>query len=276
MKKFIKRLLLIVVLLLVVLVAAVLLFGGPLIKHAVNTAGPRLMGVAVHVEDVQFAPLRGHLLLKGLHVGNPEGFKTQSLFDMQTLEVNLEPLSLFKQTMLIRQIRIEAPEITYERGLKDSNIGALQAKLSPPAAAPEAAKPAAQEKAGGKKVIIQELSITGARVKASLTLLGGQALTLPLPPLTLHDIGGGAKDPQGVTLVSAINEVLSAVLASVTKVVSGAVNLTGQGVKAVGAGVGQVSAGVGQVGGTVGDGLGKAVHGVTDLFKKKDAEQPQQ
>ena len=279
MQKFIKRLLLVVGVLVVVLLAAVMLLGGPLIKQAINRAGPGLMKAPVSVEDVQLSVLRGHLRLRGLHVGNPEGFKTPSLFDMRTLEVDLDVFSLLQPTLRIRKILIEAPEITYERGLKTSNIGALQAQLSPPAAAaPEAERPASPAPAGGKKVVIEKLTITGAKVKASLTLLGGQALTLPLPPIAMTNIGGGEKNPQGVTLVSAINDILAAILSSVTQVVSGAAGLAADGVKALGSGVGKVGGavtdGAGKVGGAVTEGAGKALRGATDLFRKKDAAAP--
>ena len=225
MQKFIKRLLLVVGVLVVVLLAAVMLLGGPLIKQAINRAGPGLMKAPVSVEDVQLSVLRGHL------------------------------------------------------GLKTSNIGALQAQLSPPAAAaPEAERPASPAPAGGKKVVIEKLTITGAKVKASLTLLGGQALTLPLPPIAMTNIGGGEKNPQGVTLVSAINDILAAILSSVTQVVSGAAGLAADGVKALGSGVGKVGGavtdGAGKVGGAVTEGAGKALRGATDLFRKKDAAAP--
>ncbi len=248
------------------LVIVVLLFSGLIIKGAVNRAGPRLLGVPVQVQSVKLSLLRGHMTLRGLHVGNPAGYKTASLFDLRTLEVDLDVLSLLKKTVIIREIRIEAPEITYERGLKNSNIGALQAQLNPPGAAatPAAAPPAVQDKTGGKKVIIKKLTITGAKVKASITMLGGQTLSLPLPPITLHDIGGGEENKQGVAFATAINDILNAILAGVSQVITGVGGVAADGVKAAGDGLNKL-----------GDGLGKALGGAAGLFKK-NAEPPPQ
>jgi len=256
MKPFLK----IAGLVVVALMLIVLLFSGLIIKAAVNRAGPRLLGVPVQVQSVKLSLLRGHMTLRGLHVGNPAGYKTASLFDLRTLEVDLDVLSLLKKTVIIREIRIEAPEITYERGLKNSNIGALQAQLNPPGAT---ATPAAQDKTGGKKVIIKKLTITGAKVKASITMLGGQTLSLPLPPITLHDIGGGDKDKQGVTFATAINDVLNAILAGVSQVITGVGGVAADGVKAAGDGLNKL-----------GDGLGKALSGAAGLFKKSAAPPP--
>ena len=58
-------------------------------------------------------------------MGNPEGFKTPGLFELGLIDIQLDVASLFKKLVVIREIRIEGPEITYERALKNSNIGQL-------------------------------------------------------------------------------------------------------------------------------------------------------
>lgn len=89
-----------------------------------------MLGVPVTLQSADFAPFKGQLKLKGLHVGNPAGFKTAGLFELGSLDVDLDTISLFKQIVVIREIRISAPEITYERALKDSNIGQLLEQLT--------------------------------------------------------------------------------------------------------------------------------------------------
>jgi len=56
-------------------------------------------------------------------VGNPEGFKTESVFQLNQIRVILDPKSLLTNRIHIREILIDAPEITYEVGLSGSNIG---------------------------------------------------------------------------------------------------------------------------------------------------------
>ena len=108
------------------------------------------------------------------------------------------------------------------------------------------------------------LTITGAKVKASITMLGGQTLSLPLPPITLHDIGGGEENKQGVAFATAINDILNAILAGVSQVITGVGGVAADGVKAAGDGLNKL-----------GDGLGKALGGAAGLFKK-NAEPPPQ
>jgi hypothetical protein len=260
------------------LLIGVFFFGGSLIKAVVNGAGPSLLGVPVALKDATFKPFSGKIELKGLHVGNPEGFKTSGIFDLGTLFIDLDSASLFKKVIIIREIRIENPEITYERALKNSNIGTLMDQLAAKEAAAEE-KPKADGKPKAKsekKVVIQKLSISGSRVNTSITALGGRALVLPLPPISLSNIGGDGKEAKGVTFLEAIRDIIGAVFKRVTDVVTGAGKLAVDGAKAVG---GAAVDGVSAVGGVavdgvkaVGAGAGKAVGGVKNLlgFGSKD------
>lgn len=297
MKKIIKRVGLVLLVIILVVVLALLFAGGPIIKNAINTAGPKVMGVPVSVKEVAFAPLSGTLTLKGLHVGNPEGFKTPALFDMNLLHVELNTGSLLKDVIVVREVRIEAPEITYEQGLRANNIGALLDQMTPKTGAPAPDKPAAEpakEAKGGKKVVIEKLTVSGARVHASVTAMGGHAVILPLPPLSLSNIGGSAEpggEAKGVTFVDAIREVLGAILKSVTDVVAGAGKLAVEGAKVVGDAAAEgakavggaatetgkaIGSGVGAVGDAVGEGAGKVLGGVKSLFggDKEKKEKP--
>jgi len=273
MKRFAKIIGFVLLSVILALILVVGFFGGPLIKQTINTAGPALLGVPVKLEAATFAPFKGQLLLKGLHVGNPEGFKTAGLFDLGSLDIDLDTATLFKKIMVIREIQISAPEITYERALKNSNIGQLLEQLGSKeqASAATQTKAASTPKAkGSKKVVIQKLSISGARVNASITALGGHAMVLPLPPISLSNIGGDGKEAQGVTFVEAIRDILSAVFKGVTEAVTGAGKLAVDGAKAVG---GAATEGVKAVGGAVADGAkaigsgaGKALGGVKNLI----------
>jgi hypothetical protein len=181
------------VLALVVIALAFLFFwGGPFIRDSVNKFGPRILGVPVTLKDAEFRPVRGIIRLSGLKIGNPKGFKTDSLMEMGTIEVSLRPLSLFTDTIEIRKILIEDPKITYERGLKKSNFEVLLDPLSSPdnTVQPSAgAKPEAPAKKPGKKVVIDELTVSGGRVNVSLTAMQGASAPIALATLTMRDVG---------------------------------------------------------------------------------------
>lgn len=219
-----------VVLLLVVLIAA---FLGPIIRTAVVTAGPRIMGVPVELERVRVNPLSGTVHVQGLVIGNPEGFKTSSAMELGELRVRIDMGSLFSDPVVIREIFVSDPRITYEQGLRANNLSRLQAQLAE--AAPE--KPAdaetepARETAPAKKVVIERFELSGARVNASLTAMGGRSLTVPLPPVRLNDIG---KESDGASPAEVVSRVLRSITSAVTDAVSSAAGVTGDALRGAG------------------------------------------
>ncbi|MGB4240661.1 MAG: hypothetical protein WBK37_05070 [Kiritimatiellia bacterium] len=216
MKKLWKILIGILVVLAIVAVVLELSLDKVVLK-ATNAAGPQLLGVPVSLAKADISLFRGKAALGGLHVGNPEGFKTDGLLDLGSVAVRLDNKSLLSDTIVIKEITIDGLVVTYEQGLRGSNLGALIESLSGEEKEAEE-KPEAEEKAGeekpAKKVIIEKLSITGSRLNFSLTgaaaLTGGGAVPIPLPPITLTDLG---KDKDGATLLETIQSVLQALRA---------------------------------------------------------------
>ncbi len=229
--KLIAKILIGLVALVAILLVVLMIWGGQVVKQAVNVAGPQVLGVPVTLEEASFSPLRGYISLKGLVVGNPEGFNTESLFDMRHLEVALDVRSLFSDTIIIHRIWVDTPQITYEVGLRRTNLGALLAGL-------ESEKdPEAEEKKAvdepGKSVVIRELKIVDTRMEVSATALGGRAVPIQLGTITLNDLGG---PDQSVTQITA--QVLKALVGAVGNAVAGAGDLLGDGLKAALGGVG--------------------------------------
>ncbi|HMP77145.1 MAG TPA: AsmA family protein [Kiritimatiellia bacterium] len=229
-----KKIVLILVLVLAGLIVFLQYFGGATIKQAVNTGGPLVLGVPVKLERATLRPIAGHAHLGGLTVGNPEGFKTDSLFQLGHIDIELDTRSLLGDTIRIRKIDIKDPKITMERGLTKSNLGALLEKLESKDAGAKPAETTEKTPAKpGKKVIIDEITIAGAQLNLSLTAMGGFAAPLPLPPLTLRDLG---KESEGASFTDVITDVVKAILGSATQVVAGAGKLVGEGAQLVGEG----------------------------------------
>lgn len=228
-----------------------------IVLKTVNAAGPAALGVPVTLQDSDISLFRGQASLKGLHVGNPEGFKTAGLLDLASISVRIDNSSLLTDTIVVQEIAIAGLVVTYEKGLLDSNLGALIESLSgeEEPAGEEAADKMDETEKPGKKVVIEKLRITDSRMDFSVTgaaaLTGGGAVPIPLPPITLTDLG---KEKEGVTVVEAIQEVLHAIAGAAGTAIAGSAQLLGQGVQAVGdgawaAGEGAVDAGKAVVGG---------------------------
>lgn len=270
-----KKILSIVGIVVLVLVVVVVLFLGQIIKAAIETAGPKVAGVTMSVEKVRVNPLGGSVRIKGLIIGNPEGFKTPSAMELGDFRVDVRMGSLFTDTIIIKEILINAPEITYEKSLKSSNLSALQKNLAPAETdepkeeEEEVADKPKEKKAPAKKVVIEDFQLNDAKVHVTITALGGKKMTLPLPSIQMQDIG---KDKGGTDIPEVISEVFGAISDAVVKAVAasgdfagdamkGAGNMAGDAMKGVG---GAATDAMGDVGGTATD----AAKGASDALKK--------
>lgn len=225
--------------LLVVLVALALFINfyfGKTVKLALEKGGPIALGVPVKLADADFRFLRGSITLKGFVLGNPEGFDSPHAISVDEITVELEPTSVFKDTIVIKRIYVNAPDINYELGLGTSNIGTIGDKAA--GDRKEEPKEAGKSK---KKVIIEDFLIENGKVKVA-------GAPLPLPAIHLTNIG---KDEGGTSGPEVVKKVFGAIVGAVTGVVTGAGKLVGDGVGAVG----DAAAGAGKA-------VGEAVKGI--------------
>jgi hypothetical protein len=231
-----------VLVVLIVVVLALEFAIDSMIRSSFRLAVPAFLGVKeASVETLDFSFFKKHtLLLENLHIGNPEGYKTDGLFDLAKVDVKIKLSSLFSQAIEIEHVWIDGVEVTYEKGLTSSNLADLLARFD---TGDEPEKPAEEspkkEKSSSKAVVIRDLNIEGTRLHPTITLAQGIAPSIPLPPIHLTDIGAPSKegDPAGITVAGALRLVLQALLSSVTGTAGATVDLAVDGVKAVGSGI---------------------------------------
>lgn len=260
-------------------------FGGPVIKNAVNKTAPIALGVPVSIGDAQLYPVRGILKLSDLVIGNPEGFKTESLFKMKELYFHFNVPSFFTKKVIIHEISIIGPEITYEATMNGSNVGVLQKNLEGDKEKngdkPEKKEtPEPEDKKPGKKIIIEKFIMNEGRINLSVPGMMGTAMPILLPKIEMKDIGK-ENNQDGASRKEIRKTIFDAIFSSVIKVATSSGKLVGEGAKKIGEGAALISGAavdaVGDVGGAavdagkaVGKGVAGAVGSVVGLFDGSD------
>ena len=215
-------------LLAVIIVAAIYFAGSSVlnkgIKSGVETYGPRVTQTPVTLEDVQLSILSGSGMLKGLHVGNPEGYKSENIFALGQIDLKVNTRSVFSDKIIIDHIIIKRPAMSYEKKLTTSNLKKLLENIEQftgPSSEPEA-ETAEEEKAGTKKqVIIKKLLIEDGTIYVGALGIGQ---TVPLPRIEMENIG---EDGNEMTMPEVIDLVLSKVLQSIGPAIASAGELGG-------------------------------------------------
>jgi len=225
MSKFLKIAILLVILVVVAIVVLALNIN-TLVKNGVETVGPMVLGVNVELEKSDLSLFSGGGSLTGLTVHNPSGYKTEHLFKLKDISLEVDLASLRGDTIHIQKIVVDAPHVIYEGTLFHSNIktlldGLKGDKTTDPSGPQQEEKPAKET-----KLIIDHLLIQNVKMGVSSPLLQGKALTLPLPPIELRDIG---KDKGGATPAEIVTEVVTKLYTSVEPAIRGALGNVGEG-----------------------------------------------
>lgn len=261
MKKFIKVVFWIVVVLAVVLASA-LFFLDRVILHGFNAAAPAALGVDASLGGADASVLKGYVSLTDMHIGNPEGYKTDGIFDLGEVTVDVDMQSLTTDTIVIEVVKVSGAKVTYEQGLRGSNIGALLDQLSKEEKeekAEEEEKEPSEKPA--KKVIIRKLDVDGTRLNVAMTAMMGAVVPVPLPPIHMEGIG---EESGGVTPLEAVQYIIKGVFSAVQSAVAGAGDLLKGAAGLVGDGAVAVADGAVVAAGAVADGATVAAGAVAD------------
>ena len=203
---------------LVVVVLAFHLLLNSLIKKGIETLGPKITQTQVSIEKVKISPLSGSGKISGLVIGNPDGFKTPSAFKLGHISVDLNIKSLFSNQVVINEIIIQGPEVTYEAALGGSNIKRIKENVESltskiPGRQSEESDSKSKEP---KKVEIGRFTFENGNAQLSAKLLQGNAISVPLPTIELKDVGKAGEE---TTFTEAMRKILVAISDAVLKAI---------------------------------------------------------
>ena len=194
-----------------------------IVKTAIEEVGSDVTKVKVSLGKADISIRSGTAALTGLTVGNPQGFKTDYAFQLGAVSVALDTASVGKQPIVIKEVRITAPKVTYEMNAQGgSNVDAIKKNVDASTGGGKAKGGASG--GGGKKpsddakLIIEHVYITGGEVGVSADFLGGRKMGAQLPAIHLTDIGkkGGGASPAEVA-----EQIMAALTQNSAKAVAG-------------------------------------------------------
>ena len=217
-----------------------------LVKGGIETMGPRILGVPVTLEDVDVTLLSGTTMRAGLAqlvVKNPAGYETASAVSIPDIRIHVDWNSLLTDTVIVEEVLIVAPAITFEWSLEGSNLGTIHENVK------RNTRSGSDDNGGGKgkkhkegqefdkTVHIKKVTVKDAVINVSF--IGGQdeVTRLPLPDLELRDIG----NPSGGTTFSQASAVIfEQIYDAIDKAVMKPGVLLPQGVEQLGKSIGKI------------------------------------
>ena len=180
-----------------------------LLKQAIEHWGPQITGVPVRVESVKIETAAGRGTIRGLVIGNPKGFAAPHALKLGEMRLTLDPVSVTRDVVVIKELLLVAPDVVYERGQGSDNLALIQKNVDAWVAKHAGAKK--PDEGPDKKFVLENVIIRDGRAHF------GSTLSSRIPDLHLHDIG---KKSNGATAGEATKQVWDALLRSVGNLAS--------------------------------------------------------
>jgi len=114
---------------------------------------------------------------------------------------------------VVESIKVTAPVLTLEGGLLDNNLRKIEKNMNDyigsSSTSPDSSAPSSSPAKPERKLQVNELVITGAKLQLNTALSRGRTITLSLPDIHLTNLGAS---PQGLSAVEVGQRALHAVL----------------------------------------------------------------
>ena len=189
-----------------------------IVKNLIIDQGNQALGQQVSVGKIDTSILGSSIKISNIEIKNLDGFKNKNIIQIKNINANFVLTSLFKDTIVIRDINIDGATLYYEvlinnKEIKD-NVSSFKPALKNPSGASakeiEASKELEsknQSKKKNKDFLINQLTINNAKINASSEFLDINK-DITLNKMSFNNVGTAEKSTK-------FKEVLQMVFANV-------------------------------------------------------------
>lgn len=160
-----------------------------IVRTAVERIGTAQTQVPVRLKNVKLSPLAGRTNLEQLVIANPTGYAAPTAVAVRTIAAQLDWASLTSDRLVLSEVLIQGPEITFEGSLSDNNLQTIRKHLLQAAKTSQPSNSSATR--ASKAVVIRRLRIVDARVNVHLRTgtIEAKAEAIKLKPITIENLG---------------------------------------------------------------------------------------
>lgn len=210
-----KKILITISVVIIVLFIGVAISMSTIVKGGVEKYAPKITQTSVKLGSASLSLISGKGSLRDFLIGSPEGFKSDYVFKMGNIEIEVDPSSLFSDKIIVKNLLIDSPSIVYELNQNGLNINKLLANIRRSSEQKEMNTSSGETNADSpkKQVIIENLKIKNGQITIAASMVGNSVGTSTLlPDIQLTDVG---KESDGVSFEAATLEIMKAISSKV-------------------------------------------------------------
>jgi uncharacterized protein involved in outer membrane biogenesis len=208
--------------LLVVIGVVILLFSlDGIIRSEVQSQATSSLNLQTTLGSASLSIFGGKVTLGDLAIASPKGFTAPEMFTLNSTTLAVNYSQLRSEPIHISSVVLTGPVLVVENSGATLNIQAAMNQM-PSSAAPTPG-PTSQPSAAPMKLIIDTLTVENAQVVVKPGNLPGLSsvlpadITVPVPSITLTNIGNGQGNGNGAAINDIIMKVITAMADSASK-----------------------------------------------------------
>lgn len=162
-------------------------FAGAVLKTAISKADTTFLGVKVLSERMALNPFVGKLIVDGLRIENPPGWRSDHLLTCKSLLIDVSMRSVifsFAHRLTIQRLDLDSCDVIYEQALTTSNVEDVVHHL-------EGTSSSIKKRRSGNRqplqISVEEVSIQNLWAKGTLYLTGDNGISLSIPNMHWDD-----------------------------------------------------------------------------------------
>ena len=148
-----------------------------IVKNLIIDQGTQALGQQISVGKIDTSILGSSIKISNIEIKNLDGFKNKNIIQIKNINANFELTSLFKDTIVVKDINIDGATLYYEmlinnKEVKD-NVSSFKPALKNSAASPPKETEASrvletknQSKKKNKDFLINQLTINNTKINA--------------------------------------------------------------------------------------------------------------
>jgi len=168
-----------------------------IVEAAIEKYGSEITGSPVRAAGVSISPSTGEGTIRGLRVGNPQGFPSGDAFALGQITLRVDVRSLTETPIVIPEILIAAPSVNAVVNAQgQTNLDAIRknAERYTGGSGGGGSKAEPSASSGGQPTLlrIEKFTFENGTVTADLTGAGGKKFDAALPAVRLSKLGGSS------------------------------------------------------------------------------------
>lgn len=167
-----------------------------IVSSNIEQIGSEMTGTSVTVESVSISPFSGNGTIEGFRVANPDGYSRDHAVEMESFSIELEPLTLFSDEIIVNRIDISGASIYVEQKLPENNIREIMENVNS----------VEEGETTDARLIVEQFVLENGSAELYTDVGGERSARVEISRIELQDLGRASQQETAEAVVKQIAE----------------------------------------------------------------------